>query len=248
MHHLEEHLRQTPVAYVQDRFVTGQDKELSKRQMYTLTPEEVVLSEKRGNICEIMSRAVRGGELSYETRRTGYEKDTFWEPIGSLKRKDPYVMKLVLNYDEKIQAFASGMEVRPCTEKEILKHLADFGISHRLAQSGRIKGMSGGQKCRLVLAAAIWTKPHLIALDEPTNYLDNETLNALTLALQKFKGAILVISHHPGFVAEVCNEKWMVENGTVTVVQTAKEGKLARNDSRSSMPSTGSADSLNDED
>ena len=57
--------------------------------------------------------------------------------------------------------------------------------------------MSGGQKCRLVLAASIWTKPHLIALDEPTNYLDNETLNALTIALQKFKGAILVISHHP---------------------------------------------------
>ena len=39
-----------------------------------------------------------------------------------------------------------------------------------------------------------------------------------------------------GFVAEVCNEKWMVENGMVTVVQTAKEGKLARNDSRSAPP------------
>ncbi len=68
--------------------------------------------------------------------------------------------------------------------------------THSLAQSGRIKGMSGGQKCRLVLAAAVWTCPHLIALDEPTNYLDNETLNALTVALKKFKGAVIVISHH----------------------------------------------------
>lgn len=69
-------------------------------------------------------------------------------------------------------------------------------VSRSLAQAGRIKGMSGGQKCRLVLAAAVWTRPHVIALDEPTNYLDNETLNALTSALKRFKGAILVISHH----------------------------------------------------
>ena len=162
MHHLEEHLRQTPVAYVQDRFVTGQDKELAKRQMYNLTPEELVLMEKRGNIVEIISRAIRGGELSYETRRNGYDKDTFWEPIGSLKRKDPYVMKLVLNYDEKIQAFASGMEVRPCTEKEILKHLADFGISHRLAQSGRIKGASSHVMCLQWHMVSPVTPPHVI--------------------------------------------------------------------------------------
>ena len=59
---------------------------------------------------------------------------------------------------------------------------------------------SGGQKARLVLAAALWTRPHLIALDEPTNYLDNDTLAALTAALVAFKGAVVVVSHHASFV------------------------------------------------
>ena len=44
----------------------------------------------------------------------------------------------------------------------------------------QVKQLSGGQRQRLVLAAAFWSKPHLIALDEPTNYLDNDTLAALT--------------------------------------------------------------------
>jgi ABC-type multidrug transport system ATPase subunit len=210
-----------------------------------LTPEEELLTQKLGNISKVVGRAVRGGELCYETERWGREKDgTFWEPLGSIKRKDPYVLKLCLNYDAKLQAFQSGAEVRPCTEKEILKHLAEFGISHRLAQSGKIKGMSGGQKCRLVLASAVWNKPHLIALDEPTNYLDNETLNALTGALQRFKGAILVITHHAQFSNDVTNEKWLVDKGTVTVTQTAKEARLARNNSQDSLDRSDSQSSM----
>jgi len=245
MHHLEENLKRSPVQYVQDRFVTGLDKELQKRETMKLTPEEELLTQKLGNISKVVGRAVRGGELCYETERWGREKDgTFWEPLGSIKRKDPYVLKLCLNYDAKLQAFQSGAEVRPCTEKEILKHLAEFGISHRLAQSGKIKGMSGGQKCRLVLASAVWNKPHLIALDEPTNYLDNETLNALTGALQRFKGAILVITHHAQFSNDVTNEKWLVDKGTVTVTQTAKEARLARNNSQDSLDRSDSQSSM----
>ena len=48
----------------------------------------------------------------------------------------------------------------------------------------QVKQMSGGQRCRLVLAAAFWSMPHVICLDEPTNYLDNDTLAALTQAAQ----------------------------------------------------------------
>jgi ATPase subunit of ABC transporter with duplicated ATPase domains len=57
------------------------------------------------------------------------------------------------------------------------------------------------QRSRLVLAAAMWSKPHLLALDEPTNYLDNDTLAALTHALRSFKhGGVIVISHNVKFV------------------------------------------------
>lgn len=72
---------------------------------------------------------------------------------------------------------------------------------------------------RLVISAAFWSKPHLIALDEPTNYLDNDTLAALTQALKDFKGAVVTVSHNEAFVAQISNEKWVVDNGRVTIVQ-----------------------------
>ena len=118
--------------------------------------------------------------------------------------------------------------------------------------------MSGGQRQRLVICAAFWSKPHVIALDEPTNYLDNDSVAALTKALKDFKGAVVTVSENEAFVAEVLffayiytyaclslphsshtshpissqtsppsllllfqisNEKWVVENGSVQVVQ-----------------------------
>lgn len=254
MHHLEDFMTRKPWEYIQERFRDGLDKELAKRETMKMTEEDEAMRTKLGNICEVVGRAIRGGELQYEVVRWGREQEgTFWEPMGSIKRKEPYVLKLCLNYDAKLQAYQSGAEIRPCTQAEILKHLAEFGISHRLAQSGRIKGMSGGQKCRLVLASAVWNKPHFIALDEPTNYLDNETLNALSSALRRFEGGILVISHHATFVTDTCTELWKVEDRKVVVTQTAKEGRtmqrggssssLSRNDSNESLQSMGSAGS-----
>ncbi|KNC83144.1 hypothetical protein SARC_04595 [Sphaeroforma arctica JP610] len=61
----------------------------------------------------------------------------------------------------------------------------------------------------------MWNRPHVICLDEPTNYLDLEALDSLALAITKFKGAIVLISHTPRFVNELCNEHWVVEGGTL---------------------------------
>merc|ERR1712185_323207 len=110
------------------------------------------------------------------------------------------------------------MAIRPITSAEILQHLEDFGIVMEVAH-GKIRQMSGGQRQRLVICAAFWSKPHLIALDEPTNYLDNDTLAALTQALKNFKGAVVTVSHNEAFVAEISNEKWIVEDGGITTVQ-----------------------------
>jgi ATPase subunit of ABC transporter with duplicated ATPase domains len=75
---------------------------------------------------------------------------------------------------------------------------------------------------RLVLAAAMWSMPHFLALDEPTNYLDNDTLAALTQALKGFKGGVVTISHNEAFVENLCNEYWLVADGVVTKSKTAK--------------------------
>jgi len=215
MHHLEESVENTPLEYLQNRFYLGRDKEIAKRSSHNLSKEEQKRCMERGNICEIIGRQERGKTLFYECRRAGRkEDDTDWEPITALSKKDEYVMKMVRNFDEKLKAMQSGMDLRPLTKEEVRLHLAEFGIDEDLAM-GKIKRMSGGQKSRLVLAAAMWINPHIIALDEPTNYLDNDTLAALTKALSDFKGGVLTISHNKAFVNELCTETWNVGDGVV---------------------------------
>jgi len=78
-----------------------------------------------------------------------------------------------------------------------------------------ISTLSSGQKVKLMLAASFWTKPHIVALDEPTNYIDMETLDSLAKGLNRFKGAVMVISHSGEFVDRVCDEIWTVADGQV---------------------------------
>eukprot|EP00854_Cymbomonas_tetramitiformis_P013308 gene13308-15726_t len=215
MHHLEQSIENTPLQYIQNRFYDGRDKELSRMQTMHITPEDKELMKERGNIYEIIGRQERGKALWYETRKIGRkEDDTSWEPLEYIQKMEPYVLKLAKNYDEEMKAQQSGMKIRPLTSIEVRNHLGDFGIDADLAD-GKIKRMSGGQRSRLVLAAAMWSKPHLIALDEPTNYLDNDTLAALTHALSSFKGGVMTISHNAAFVNQLCTEEWKVEGGVV---------------------------------
>ena len=222
MHHLQEHMSMSPKEYIQTRFYQGRDKEVAKMSTMALTDDEKVQQQTRGSVCEILGRAVKGGELCYEVRKVGDRPGvTHWEPKRFLKAS--YVTKMCKNYDEMMKAMQSGMDVRPLTSDEVYAHLRDFGISQELAD-GNIKRMSGGQKSRLVLAAAMWIKPHIIALDEPTNYLDNETLAALTAALKRFKGGVLTISHNASFVGDVCTDTWRVYQGKVTSSEDEARG------------------------
>ena len=70
-----------------------------------------------------------------------------------------------------------------------------------------------------------WTKPHFICVDEPTNYLDVETVEALAKALMNFRGGIAMIEPKTDFVEKICNEKWHMEDGMVTVEKLTTGGK-----------------------
>merc|ERR1719335_695545 len=74
-----------------------------------------------------------------------------------------------------------------------------------------ISALSGGQKVKVVLAAALWKAPHIIILDEPTNYLDRESLGALADAIKEFEGGIVIVSHNNDFTTALCPETWVVE-------------------------------------
>ena len=76
-----------------------------------------------------------------------------------------------------------------------------------------IAEFSGGEKARLALALIVFQKPHLLLLDEPTNHLDMAMREALTLALQSFEGAMILVSHDRHLLKNNCDEFCLVKDG-----------------------------------
>lgn len=76
-----------------------------------------------------------------------------------------------------------------------------------------IANFSGGEKARLALALVVWQKPNLLLLDEPTNHLDLEMRHALTMALQGFEGALVVVSHDRHLLSNTVDEFYSIHDG-----------------------------------
>ena len=69
---------------------------------------------------------------------------------------------------------------------------------------------------RLFLLLARGQRPHLIVLDEPTNYLDRDSLGALSKALKAFEGGVIIITHSAEFTKDLTEEVWAVLDGKMT--------------------------------
>ncbi len=101
------------------------------------------------------------------------------------------------------------------TEQEIRNFLGGFGFQGDRAFE-TIAHFSGGEKARLALALIAWQKPNLLLLDEPTNHLDLEMRHALTVALQDFAGAVVIISHDRHLLRNTVDDFLLVHDGNVT--------------------------------
>eukprot|EP00435_Cladocopium_sp_Y103_P050538 s442_g15.t1 len=127
-------------------------------------------------------------------------------------------LKLVQREDER-QAAMAGLMTKQLTQPGVEKHLADFGVDAESASHTQINQLSGGMKVKVVLAAAMWQNPHVLILDEPTNYLDREGLGALILAIKDYKGG--------EFCDNVATEKWIMQGGRLRIegesVDTSKD-------------------------
>ncbi|MDF0607108.1 ATP-binding cassette domain-containing protein [Neisseriaceae bacterium TC5R-5] len=99
-------------------------------------------------------------------------------------------------------------------EQELRSFLGGFNFRGDAA-TGPVGPMSGGEKARLALSMIVWQKPNLLLLDEPTNHLDLEMRHALTLALQDFSGALIVVSHDRSLLEATTDLFWLVSGGTV---------------------------------
>merc|ERR1719329_1997275 len=139
-HHVEQHLEKTPNEYIRWRYQTGEDKENLTKVTAQYTEEEERLMKEK-----IPVPQEDGSILKH-----GFEK---------------YLIRI----DER-EAARAGLYARPLTQANVEKHLIDFGLDAEFGTHNRIKGLSGGQKVKLVLGSAMWQQPHIVVMDEPTNY------------------------------------------------------------------------------
>lgn len=100
------------------------------------------------------------------------------------------------------------------SDEEYRRHLGSFGITGSLGLQ-KMQLLSGGQKSRVAFAALCLNQPHILILDEPSNHLDTQGLDALADALTNFQGGVLMVSHDVSIIDRVCNEIWVSEDGSV---------------------------------
>jgi ATPase subunit of ABC transporter with duplicated ATPase domains len=100
-------------------------------------------------------------------------------------------------------------------------HMEDIrGILGQMLFSGEegakpTKALSGGEQARLAFCKLILTKPNILILDEPTNHLDLEAINALNIALQRYEGTVLLVTHDHDLIDEVATRLWVFHDGGI---------------------------------
>jgi elongation factor 3 len=217
-HHVEQHLEKTPNQYIQWRYAIGEDREGLTKVARKVTDDDVaamdrvhVIDGEKRKVGKLVARRKLKRSYEYEVEWAGCHPDlNKW--IGRDKLIEMGLEKLVTALDVK-EAAAQGLYQRPLTTSVVEKHLSDLGLEPEFATHSHIRGLSGGQKVKVVLAAACWMNPHMIVLDEPTNYLDRESLGALASAIKEYGGGVVMISHSREFTSALCPESWTVANG-----------------------------------
>ncbi|KAI5288738.1 hypothetical protein KEM52_001044 [Ascosphaera acerosa] len=100
------------------------------------------------------------------------------------------------------------------SDEEYRRHLGAFGITGMTGLQ-KLALLSGGQKSRVAFACISLTNPHILVLDEPSNHLDIEAMDALSDALRNFQGGVLMVSHDVTMLQNVCTSLWVCAHGTV---------------------------------
>ena len=77
------------------------------------------------------------------------------------------------------------------------------------------EALSGGETARLLFCRIMLQKPNVLVFDEPTNHLDLESINALNVALQKFPGTVLLVTHDQDLLEEVADHVWSFDSGSI---------------------------------
>ena len=158
----------------------------------------------------------------------GSGKSTFIKALsGSLKPQNGQILrsdKLNIGYFAQHQLDTLRSDQSPvwhiqklspeAREQDIRNFLGGFLFTGEMA-TAPIAPFSGGEKARLALAMLVWQKPNLLLLDEPTNHLDLDMRHALTLALQSFEGALILVSHDRSLIEATTDQFLLIDQGSL---------------------------------
>jgi elongation factor 3 len=193
-HHIEEHLEKSATAYIKWRYADGTDKEMAAKASRRLSPEEKRILEtpieaKTGEkrmIEMIIGRQKLKKSFTYEIKWKNLDhKNNTWIPRERLLELG--FSKIVQQFDD-FESSREGSGSRELSGAAVRAHLEALGLDGNIAEYNEMSGLSGGQKVKVklcfqrvskraqmsqvVIAAALWAKPQVLILDEPTNFLD----------------------------------------------------------------------------
>eukprot|EP00286_Rhodomonas_abbreviata_P028560 CAMPEP_0181301550 /NCGR_PEP_ID=MMETSP1101-20121128/7484_1 /TAXON_ID=46948 /ORGANISM="Rhodomonas abbreviata, Strain Caron Lab Isolate" /LENGTH=1024 /DNA_ID=CAMNT_0023406863 /DNA_START=86 /DNA_END=3160 /DNA_ORIENTATION=- len=225
-HHIENHLNKTANEYIRWRYSNGEDKESLVKVSMVLTEDEEKKQKLPFEVAWVDDDGKQQSAKKIVTELTGTRREAKSKEYEyECKFRDGSegmvgFKKLVKNGWEKAakaidarMAQRSGLYVRTLSSSNVEAHLADCGLSAEFGTHYRMSALSGGQKVKVVMAASMWNQPHILILDEPTNYLDRESLGALAGAIAEFEGGVVIISHNNEFVSQLCPEEWVMDAG-----------------------------------
>lgn len=120
------------------------------------------------------------------------------------------------NFDLKLSAVENMLNTfESSDDQEMRSFLGRFQIQGNDALKP-MQFLSGGQKSRVAFAALAYKRPHVLVIDEGSNHLSMDAVDALVEAVKDFQGGIMVVSHDQYFVSNTCSELWVVDNGVAT--------------------------------
>ncbi|KAH0559775.1 hypothetical protein GP486_003707 [Trichoglossum hirsutum] len=223
LEHVEMHMEKTPNQYLQWRYANGDDREVLMKQTRILTPEDKAQMEKYVDLGDGKGGRRIENLMGRQKWKKSFQYEVKW--VGLLPKHNSQISRetlLNLGFSKLVQEFddhessREGLGFRELSPKVISKHFEDVGLDPEIANHNEISGLSGGQKVKVVLAGAMWNNPHLLVLDEPTNFLDRDSLGGLAVAIRDYKGGVVMISHNEEFTGALCPEQWHVADGRVT--------------------------------
>ncbi|KHO00228.1 elongation factor 3 [Metarhizium album ARSEF 1941] len=222
LEHVEMHLEKTPNQYLQWRYAYGDDREVHMKQTRVLSDKDREQMDRWVDLKDGKSPRQVESLVGRQKYKKTFQYEVKWR--GLLPKHNTMMSRETLTglgFDKMVQEFddheasREGLGYRELQPSVISRHFEDLGLDPEIANHNEIGSLSGGQKVKVVIAGAMWNNPHLLVLDEPTNFLDRDSLGGLAVAIREFRGGVILISHNEEFVGALCSEQWRVSEGRV---------------------------------